>query len=87
MAACNFMLPLTGNPDEVLQKVKSAITSQGGDFEGNQQTGRFGLSVFGSTIAGSYIVSGQDLEIIIDEKPFLISCGTIEGFLKTRLGL
>ena len=87
MAACNFNFPFTGDADAVLNKAKNAVQGQGGTFNGDQQTGMFKLTVFGSTIAGSYSVIGQNMEIVIDEKPFLISCGTIEGFLKSQLGL
>lgn len=87
MAACNFNFPFTGNPEIVLNKAKSAVESQGGTFQGDQQSGNFNLTVFGNTIAGSYTLAGSSMEVIITEKPFLLPCGTIEGFLKSQLGL
>lgn len=71
----------------MLQKARTAVTGQGGTFQGNEQSGDFHLTVFGNTIAGSYTVAGSTMDIIISEKPFLLPCGTIEGFLKAQLGI
>ncbi len=83
--ACKFTIPFSGNPNDVLLKAKSAIMGQGGTFEGNDSGGKFDVSVFGNTIKGSYFVMGQELNIIIDSKPFLIPCSTIEGYLRNKL--
>ena len=87
MAACEFTLPFTGQPQDVLGKARSAVQKQGGNFEGDETNGNFDISVFGNTIAGSYNVDGQSLNIVINSKPFLIPCSTIEGFLKNQLGV
>ena len=86
MSACNFTIPFNGSPDEVLRKAKSTVQSQGGNFNGDTNGGNFNVSVFGNTIAGTYTVSGQNLDIIIESKPFLIPCSTIESFLKSQIG-
>ena len=86
MAACQFSIPFTGSPSEVINKAKAALQSQGGNFEGNEQGGNFDVTVFGSTIKGSFTVAGQNLEMIIDSKPFLLPCSTIESFLRNQLG-
>lgn len=85
--ACNFSIPFSGSPQEVLNKAKSAVQNQGGLFEGNETNGRFDVTVFGNTIKGSYTVSGQDLNINIDTKPFFVPCNTIEGFLRNQIGV
>lgn len=87
MAACNFDFTFSGDPNTVLEKARKAVSSQGGTFEGDTQSGDFHLSVFGNTITGSYSVAGQNMNIVISEKPFLLPCSTIEGFLKAQLGL
>lgn len=84
--ACNFTIPFSGAPESVLNKAKAAVQSQGGNFNGDTNSGDFHVSVFGNTIAGTYTVAGQDLNIVITDKPFLIPCGTIEGFLKNQIG-
>lgn len=85
MAACNFTIPFSGSANEVLSKAKSSVQSQGGTFNGDESAGNFDLSVLGSTVKGTYLVSGQALNIIIESKPFLIPCSTIESFLKNKL--
>ncbi|MEO7801349.1 MAG: hypothetical protein ABIR81_05085 [Ginsengibacter sp.] len=85
MAACNFLIPFSGSANEIFGKVKTAIQGQGGQFNGNDTGGSFDVSVFGNSIKGSYTVAGQDLDIIVDSKPFLIPCSTIESFLKSKL--
>jgi len=85
MAACNFIIPFAGPPNSVLAKAQTAIQSQGGTFTGDETGGNFYVSVMGNTIKGSYTVMGQDLDIVIESKPFLIPCSTIESFLKSKL--
>lgn len=85
MAACQFTIPITGTPEQTLERARSMMQSQGGTFEGDTSAGNFQVSVFGSTITGSYTVAGQDMTILIEDKPFLIPCSTIEGFLRNQL--
>jgi len=85
MSACTFSIPINGTPEDVLNKAKNLMQSQGGTFEGDTSSGNFQVSVFGSTITGSYTVVGQEMSIIIEDKPFLIPCSTIEGFLRNQL--
>ena len=85
MSVCNFNIPFTGEPTATLNKAKAAIEKQGGNFTGNEQSGKFDVTVVGNTIAGSYTVEGNELAIIIDTKPFFIPCDTVESFLKSKL--
>ena len=85
MAACKFIIPFAGTAEDTLNRAKSLMQSQGGTFEGDTSVGNFQVSVFGSTIAGSYTVAGQDMTIIIEDKHFLVPCSTIEGFLRNQL--
>lgn len=85
MSACNFTIPFSGDAETILRKAKSAVESQGGSFTGDQSAGNFDVSVFGNTIAGSYSVAAQSLDIVIDSKPFLVPCSTIESFLTKQL--
>ena len=50
MAACNFSIPFRGNPEQVLTKARSTVQSQGGNFEGDTNSGDFSVSVFGNSI-------------------------------------
>ncbi len=84
--ACRFTIPFTGRPHDVLSKAKTAIQSQGGILNGDESDGDFDVSVFGNTIKGTYTIKGNELDILIQSKPFLIPCSTIEGFLKNKIG-
>jgi hypothetical protein len=83
--ACNFSIPFSGSAIDVLNRAKTAVQSQGGAFRGDQNSGAFQISVLGSAIKGSYEVSGQDLNITIESKPFLLPCNTIEGYLRNQI--
>lgn len=85
MSACNFSIPFSGETEQVLAKAQSAVQSQGGQFNGDSNSGDFNVSVFGNTIAGAYTVTGQNMNIVINSKPFLIPCSTIESFLKNQI--
>ena len=85
MSTCNFNIPFSGKPDELLNKVKATIEKQGGNFTGDEQGGKFDVTLIGNTIAGSYTVNGTDLAIVIDTKPFFIPCDAVESYLKSKL--
>lgn len=85
MSDCSFSLPITGSPEEVLNKARSAVQGQGGSFNGDTTSGNFKVTVFGNTIAGNYTVSGDNMNVEITDKPFLLSCGMIESYLKSQV--
>ncbi len=85
MSTCNFTIPFTKSVTEILEKAKKTVESQGGNFIGNETAGNFDVSIFGNTVIGSYEVNGQDLNIDIADKPFLVPCNMIENFLKSQL--
>lgn len=83
--ACDFSIPFTGDVESVLAKAKNAVQSQGGNFNGDVNHGNFDVSVFGNKIVGNYTISGQTMSINITDKPFMVPCNAIEGFLKGQL--
>jgi hypothetical protein len=84
--ACQFTIPFSGEPNDILSKARTAIQGQGGSLNGDQSAGDFDVSVFGNTIRGSYSIGGSNnLNIVIESKPFLIPCRTIESFLRNKL--
>ena len=85
MSMCTFSIPFTGDAESILAKAKAAIESQNGDFTGDANSGNFEVSVFANSIKGYYNVSGNNLNLTITDKPFLISCSTIESLLKSRI--
>ena len=85
MSKCNFSISFSGSAEEVYQKAKAAVERQGGNFNGDASSGSFSINVFG-TISGSYAVSGNQLNISIEDKPMMIPCGAIENVLKSQIG-
>lgn len=85
MPACNFSIPFSGTPADILNKAEAAIHDQGGHFRGDEMGGAFELTVLGSSINGSYRISGQELNVTIDNKPFMIPCSTIQSYLTKHL--
>ena len=85
MSACNFTVPFTKSATEILEKAKKTVEAQNGTFTGDTNSGRFDVSVFGNTVVGTYTVEGQNLNIDITDKPFLVPCNMIESFLKGQL--
>lgn len=85
MSACSFNILFSADKTVVLAKAKQTVESQGGTFSGDAHKGNFNISVMGFTVVGSYSVEGNDLAILIDEKPMMIPCSAIESFLTSKL--
>ena len=83
--SCNFSIPFSKPVDEILAKAKKTVESQSGNFTGDTNSGNFNVSVFGNTVVGAYTVNGNELNIDITEKPFMVPCSMIESFLKGQL--
>ena len=83
--ACEFSIPVSGTPEDMLSKARKAVESQGGRFQGDSNSGSFSVNVMGS-IEGEYTVSNNQLMIRISNKPMFIPCATIESFLKNKMG-
>lgn len=85
MSACIFSIPFSGSPSEVSEKAQAAIHGQGGQFRGDDTSGQFELAVLGSRVSGSYTISGKELHVTIESKPFMIPCSTIQSYLAKYL--
>ena len=84
MSKCDFSIPFSGSAEDVFSKAKAAVERQGGLFNGDAVSGSFSINVFG-TISGSYTVSGNQLNIVIEDKPMMIPCSAIENVLKNQI--
>ena len=85
MPACELTINFNGPASAMIQNLQTKATAQGGTFTGDDTAGSINVPVFGSRISGSYTIAGQQMNLIIEHKPFLISCGQIEGFLVGNL--
>jgi len=73
--ARKFTVKLTGSPDNMLAKVRAAVKEGGGSFDGDATSGTFA----GSGVTGKYSVSGTDIVVTIQKKPFVIPGFLIES--------
>lgn len=87
MSACTFSIAIAeGAPLEPLyEKARQALESQGGTFSGDMNGGSFHVSMFGNNISGSFKVENNELNVVVDEKPFMVPCSMIESYLKNKL--
>ena len=85
MSDCNFSVTFSGSAANAIAKSKAEIEKQGGMFNGDDNSGSFSVKVLG-TIAGTYTVSGSQINIVITNKPLLISCSQIASFMQGSLG-
>ena len=86
MAKCNFSIDFKGSAEDLVAKMKKAIEDAGGIFSGNTQNGSFSVPTPLGKIAGTYTISGQTIHITITDKPFFVSCSTIEDKIKEYIG-
>lgn len=66
----------------MVSKLSSAILSQKGAFEGDETSGNFSFSAMGFTFAGRYTVNGDEVSVVVTDKPFLVSCSKIESEIR-----
>lgn len=87
MAKCTFAIPLTKAPEVVIEAAKKKIADAGGKMEGDAVKGSFavGIPVLGK-IAGVYTVTDQQLNVDVSDKPMMLSCDKIQGWLSKQLG-
>ncbi|MEO6949203.1 MAG: hypothetical protein ABI123_06215 [Ginsengibacter sp.] len=83
--ACKFNLSFNETPENAVAKAKAAVESQNGTLNGDTNSGDFDVNVFGNNIKGNYIVSGQNLQIEITDKPFFVPCSMIESYLLKQI--
>ncbi|TDW96610.1 hypothetical protein [Dinghuibacter silviterrae] len=82
---CDFTFPMTTSPESLVEKMSKSISGIGGTLTGDAKAGQFQISTPVGKITGSYQLADQNLQIHIEEKPFFLSCGQIEGQLKKAL--
>jgi hypothetical protein len=85
MSNCQFTIAFSGEAENIVEKAKSAVVSQGGFFEGDTIQGKFSISLMSNTVTGSYVVEGHQLTMNITEKPLFLPCSAIEGYLSNKL--
>jgi hypothetical protein len=81
MAKCNFSISYTQPIEQLIEKARKGIISQGGTFNGNTQSGSYSVPSPLGKITGTYEVQGNSIAFAITDKPFLVSCNRIKDEL------
>jgi hypothetical protein len=83
---CTFTITIEGSTATFIAKAREKVEENGGFFEENGNTGSFSVPLpLGQQISGDYGLNGQDMILHITHKPFVISCGKIEEYVKTHI--
>jgi hypothetical protein len=85
MAACSFTIDMNDPAPVLVKTMKGKMEAQGGNFAGDEAAGSFSISLLGSAISGSYTILGQQINFVIDNKPFFVGCSQIQNYLKENL--
>ncbi|AWI25890.1 hypothetical protein [Flavobacterium pallidum] len=81
---CQFTISFTQSAAELVATAKKAIEDRGGTFSGDTASGDFKLNN-PIRIKGRYTLSGQNIDIVITDKPMLVPCSMIKNKLQEYL--
>lgn len=81
MASCDFTIAFKESAEDLIVKIRATISKAGGELDGGITAGNFFLGTPFGMIKGTYLVDGQYFRVIVDEKPMLLPCKTIEAEL------
>jgi len=84
--SCQFSINYPGPKDEIIQKLQQAVVSTGGRFNGDTSNGMFEGNTPVGDFSGRYTINGDTVDVVIDKKPWLVSCSRIESEINNYLG-
>jgi len=85
MSDCTFNMPFTGSADALVATLKTQVQNNSGTFTGDINSGSFSVPVLGSNVAGTYTITGQQIAIDINKRPFFTSCDAIDKFISSHI--
>ncbi len=83
--SCQFTINYPGPKEDIVQKLDKAIRSTGGRFNGDTSNGQFEGNTPVGDFGGHYSIHGDSINVVIDKKPWLVSCSRIESEIKNYL--
>ena len=84
--AHSFTAKFAGDPNALLQRVKTKIISEGGSFSGDTAGGNFsGNTALGEVSLKYQIQAGNTVQFTVTDKPFLLPNGTVESTVRSYL--
>lgn len=66
-------------PAELLGQIQKLAQEYAGTFQGDEKTGRVALHFILGSIEADYTIEGEELNLCITKKPFLVGCETIRS--------
>jgi hypothetical protein len=81
MAKCSFSYEFPISAEELVRRVDEAIVNAGGEFDGDSTEGAYYVPTPVGAIMGTYIVTGQTIQIDVTQKPVILTCNMIGGKL------
>ncbi|GAB3174836.1 hypothetical protein [Telluribacter humicola] len=86
MAQCNISINFNEPIDQLVEKAEDGITSIGGAFIGNTNSGEYSIPTPVGNIMGNYTVTDRLINFEISKKPLLVTCKKIEDELRKFIG-
>jgi len=83
--ACSFTIPFAGSASSLVATIRGKILANNGSFSGEDTSGNFSIQAVGASIEGSYAISGNEMEITVQKKPFFVSCNMIRDYVTANL--
>jgi hypothetical protein len=59
--ACTFTIPFNGTPSSLVATIKTKILAGNGQFDGDNNVGKFSIHAIGATIEGGYGICENDI--------------------------
>ena len=78
---CEFDIHYAMTPEELVEKAATGIKNQGGEFEGDTNSGSFSMRN-PVIIRGNYTINGQVVHVAITKRPLVVPCNIIKNKLE-----
>lgn len=85
MGQCQLVYRLKEPAAALLEQIRDLAREYQGEVQGNEHSGKLSLPLLIGTIDGEYTITGDQLELIITKKPFLLGCQTIDAVIRQYL--
>lgn len=76
-----YQIKFSGDPEEKVKKAKAMAAENGVTFIGDGKKGKFSGRIMGGNLIGTYTVDKNILNVIVTEKPLLVSWNMVESQL------
>ena len=85
MGQCQLIFQIQVPTADLLSQIEKFAQEYQGQFQGDEISGNVSLNFILGSIEGDYTIEGDQLNLNITKKPFLLSCDTISATIKEYL--